>query len=226
MPGSGFSDSRWTIRLQDVRPVVCPWRLVPSTRISNLRPTSSWLSSRWIPVWSARSSEQAARRDVGRDFPGAPPPCRRRARPGRVAEGEEARESDVAHEGERVLEVVLGLSRKTDDEIRGQRQAGHALAEPGRGGAVLRRRVAALHPGEHAVGAGLRRQVQVRSERRNLGERRDERVVHEARVGSDEAQPTEPRDPADAAQELAEVRTPSSGSRYAFTVWPSSVTSV
>ena len=57
------------------------------------------------------------------------------------------------------FEIGVGLARKADDEIGRERDVGPNLAQPADDGFVFQRRVAALHGGEHAVGARLHGQV-------------------------------------------------------------------
>ena len=61
---------------------------------------------------------QARGGDLVGDLRLAAPPRRRRAGPRRVAEAEEAAEPDAPDERERLLEVLVRLPRKPDDEVR------------------------------------------------------------------------------------------------------------
>ncbi len=163
--------STWTIRLQEVLPLLCPLRSSPSTRISYSRPTRPWLISCWMPVWRSSRRFEARGGDVVGDLRLAAPPRRRGAGPRRVAEAEEAREPDAPDEREGLFEVLVRLPRKPDDEVRGEREAGHARPDPLDRGLVLARRVPALHAAQDPVRARLRGQVQVGRDRAARGER-------------------------------------------------------
>ena len=81
-----------------------------------------------------------------------------------------------------------------DDEVRRQREVRAGLAQPAYQGAIRGCVVAAVHRGEHAVGAGLHRQVQERHQRRQASVRLDQFVVHVARVRGGVAQAGEAGD--------------------------------
>ena len=53
---------------------------------------------------------------------------RRGVRPRRVLEAEERHEADLAHERERLREVVLGLAGEADDDVGREREPGRARA--------------------------------------------------------------------------------------------------
>ena len=98
-------------------------------------------------------AQEAIPPHIGRDFvEKARGP---RSRTIRVAEGKAGHEGAAAHEFQRLLEILLALSGKAHDEIRGQghvrprgAQGVHQFHEAGRV-------VAATHTGQYGVGTGL-----------------------------------------------------------------------
>ena len=101
-------------------------------------------------------------------------------------------------------EIVLGLAREADDEIGGEREIGPRGAQPLDGAQIVRARVPAVHRVEHAVRARLHRQMELRHKLRQIAMRRDQIVVHVARMAGGVAQPRDAGDFGDAAQQLAE----------------------
>src|SRR5580765_3058547 len=81
-------------------------------------------------------------------------------------------------------EIGLAFAGEADDEVGGQADVGARLPQPARDGAVFERGVAALHRGEHPVGARLHRQVHVRRELRQVAVRIDEALGEFARMRS------------------------------------------
>src|SRR5207244_9009431 len=112
---------------------------------------------------------------------------------GRVAEGEETGKTRLPDELECFDEVLFGLSGKADDEIRGDGDLGprpaHSVQDP----EVVRAAVPPLHSIEDTIRAGLGRQMEVGRDVASRGERRDHFLVHEPRVGSQEAQALDAR---------------------------------
>ena len=161
-------------------------RSTPSTRISNSRPTRPRLILELDGLLELEEPGQSHGGHALGHLGLAPPPRRRGARPRRVAKPEEAPESNVPDEGERLLEVLVGLARKPDDEVRGDETPGRGHSDAFDDRHVLGRRVAPLHPPQDPIRARLRRQVEVGRDPSSLGEGRDEIVVHEARVRGQE----------------------------------------
>ena len=69
-------------------------------------------------------------------------------------------EADLADQRQRRLVVGLRLAGMAGDEVGGQREVRPRRAQPVDDAQVVGRRVAAVHRRQHAVGAGLHRQVQ------------------------------------------------------------------
>ena len=76
---------------------------------------------------------------------------------------------------------------------------------------VARRRVAAVHGGQHAIAAGLQRVVQVLAHGRGLGHRRERLRPHVLGVRAGEPHPPDPVDGADDPQQIGEQRAHASG---------------
>ena len=91
-------------------------------------------------------------------------PQRRGVRPRRVLEAEERHEADLAHERERLREVVLRLAREADDDVGRQREPRPRARQPLGARDVLGAGVAADHPAQHPVAPRLHRQVHVARE--------------------------------------------------------------
>ena len=72
-------------------------------------------------------------------------PGRLRAAPRREDEGEGAVVADLLHDLERLAEVGLGLAREADDDVRGQRDVRHVLADQRHAVEVSLARVGAPH---------------------------------------------------------------------------------
>ena len=70
---------------------------------------------------------------------------------------------------------------------------------------VLERRVAALHRGEHAIRAGLHRQVQIVRELRHVAIRLDQRVLELDRMRGREADALDARHFGDVIDQRAEI---------------------
>ena len=108
---------------------------------------------------------------------------------------------------EGALEVVVGLAREADDDVRRDREIGHDATGLGEAFEVAGRGVATVHGGEHPVGPGLQRVVQLRAHGRRLGDRGERVGPHVLRVRRGEADAPDPRDGAGGAQQVGEQRT-------------------
>ena len=95
----------------------------------------------------------------------------------REHERERRVEGSFAHEGERVVEVALGLAGKAGDEVGRDADVGHGGAQGADAIQVPGGCVASPHPVEHAVRARLGREVHVLAHAGQLGDGRDEVVA-------------------------------------------------
>ncbi len=152
----------------------------------------------------------------------------RRARAARVDERELCRSRSSSISFMRLLEIFVGLAGEADDEVRGSadvRADGAQLADHR---LEFQRGVAALHRRQHAVAAGLHRQVQEDS---SLGTSRRRRSALREFLGvrggeADAARPQGSRRwYGSAGRRVGELTRHHSGPRYALTFWPSSVDS-
>ena len=84
------------------------------------------------------------------------------ARPRAVLEDEAVLEPRLADQLDRLLEIVLRLAAKADDEVAGHRRRGNVCADPGEHLAIFFDRVAALHP---LAGRGSSRSGPARADR-------------------------------------------------------------
>src|SRR6266542_761416 len=120
----------------------------------------------------------------------------------RVLEAEKTGEPDALDQLERLLEILLGLAGKADDDVGAERQTWASRHEEVRSLDVLLFGVAADHSLEHAVASRLHRQVHVTREHVEIAVGRDERRGH---VPGMRARVTQPRKfrhgPGDASQE-------------------------
>ncbi len=128
-----------------------------------------------------------------------------RAGPLAVFEREGLGETDLAHERERCREIVVALAGKADDEIGGERDIRPRRAQAIDDAAIIVDRMAAIHRLEHAVRARLHRQMQERHQLFDIAMRLDQLVVHIARMRGRVAQPLEPRQLGERANEPAEA---------------------
>ena len=101
-------------------------------------------------------------------------------------------------------EIRVALAGKADDEIGRQRDVGPRRAQALDDAAIVVGGVPPVHRRQHAVGAGLHRQMQERHQLRHVAMRRDQRVVDVARMRGRVAQPREPGDLGERADQLAE----------------------
>ena len=99
--------------------------------------------------------------------------------------------------------AVVVLGREADDHVAVDRDTRDRVADAADGRGVVGREVAAAHPSEHAVVAGLERQVEVRHRpRRAVGPDAEQLVVDVLRLDRREAHPLDRRlveDPPDEA---------------------------
>src|SRR5690606_35633926 len=116
-----------------------------------------------------------------------------RSRPRRIFEREGLGVAYLAHDLQRLLEILLRLARKADDEIARHCDVGPGGADLLDAAQIVRRRVPPVHGLEHAIGAGLHRQVQIRHELRQVAMGGDQVVVHVARMARRVAQAIKPR---------------------------------
>ena len=126
-----------------------------------------------------------------------------RAGPGAVLEGIGLGERDLLKERERSLELLLAFPREPHDRVGGERDVGTGGPNARDEGKVVAARVPAVHRRQDAVGASLKRQVQVRHELGLVAVRRDQVVAHVARMARGVAQAL---DAADADEVRDQVR--------------------
>ena len=131
--------------------------------------------------------------------------CGRRAGALRVDEGVGRRERRFAHEAERILKVLLGLTGEANDDVGGQGKLGHGGLEAAHKREILLARVAPVHGAQDAGGATLHGQVQMRHDGRRLGHGGDDLVGQVLGVGRGETQPLD-AGLAHCANELGEPR--------------------
>ncbi len=130
---------------------------------------------------------------------------RRRVGARRVLETERRHEARFAHQRERLLEVMVGLAREADDQIRGEREARTRRLQRCDAIEKVGARVAARHAAQHRVGAALDGEVNVRWENAKVGVGRDEIVGEVSRVWRGVAEPEQIRDlEGDAAKQASE----------------------
>ena len=101
------------------------------------------------------------------------------------------------------LEIGLGLAGEADDDVGRDGRVGHRRAYPLDDPEIALRPVAAAHPAQHVIGAGLQRHVQRRADVRGLGHRGDHVVGEVAGMRGGEPHPFEP---VDAARSRAATR--------------------
>ena len=83
--------------------------------------------------------------------------------------------------------------------------SGRAARSRSMSAAVIVDAVAAIHRREHAIGARLHRQMQERHQLRHIAMRRDQLVIHIARMRGRVTQPLQPRQLGKRADEPAET---------------------
>ncbi len=126
------------------------------------------------------------------------------AAPRRVDERERAVVADLLGHLERLLEVLLGLPREADDDVGRQRAVGDVLADQRHAVEVALAGVGAPHALQDRARAGLKRQMDVLAQRRQLGVRADHVLAHVLRVRARVADPLDAGHRVDAAQQLGE----------------------
>ena len=155
----------------------------PSTSTSRVRPTKRL---------AARARAPGAGRPRRAAPSGPPTPrwgtwsaVRRRLSPSprREDEREGAVEADLLAHLERLEEVLLGLPREPDDDVRGDRHVGDVLAQQRDAVHEPPAVVRAAHGLEDAAGAGLQRQMHVLADARQVRVRTDHVLPHVRRCG-------------------------------------------
>ncbi len=138
------------------------------------------------PLLQREKLVEAAPLDVGRDVVGEV--GGRGARAGRVRGREDLVVADGFEQGQRRLELGLGLAAEPDDDVRRDGDARDGLADPGQALGVVLDGVLAAHATQDRVRPGLDRQVQVLADRVAVGQRGDEAVGQVPWVRGHEAQ--------------------------------------
>ena len=130
--------------------------------------------------------------------------CRLRAPARREDEREGAVVADLVDCLEGIGEVVVGLAREADDDVRGQGAVRHVLANLGDSVQVALPVVGSAHRLQDAARARLQGQVDVLAERRQLGVGANHVLAHVLGVGTGVADPLDALDCVDPSQELGE----------------------
>src|SRR3984893_52916 len=112
----------------------------------------------------------------------------RRSGTRRVFEREGSGIADFVNEREGRLDVLFALAGETDDEIGGARHVRARSAHARDHLQVIGSRVLAVHQCQHAIGAGLRRDVQTGHQRRQVAMRGSQARLHVARMAGGVAQ--------------------------------------
>ena len=128
----------------------------------------------------------------------------RRAGAWRVDERERRGEARLAHHVHGLLEVLLGFTGESDDDIGGNLCVGHGLADTTEDIEELGGPVGAAHRAQDAVGAGLQREVQLMHDIRRFGHGCNHIIGEGGRVRRSEAHTFETVDGSAGAQQLAE----------------------
>jgi len=111
---------KFTVTCCRVRPrSVCPWRLLPSTSTSTVRPTETSATSARLRLCLLHEALHARSSHLLGDL--LRQGGRGGARPRRVDEREGGVEPRLADQRERLLEVVVALAGKAGDEVGGER---------------------------------------------------------------------------------------------------------
>ena len=217
-PGCARRFRRWTDCSQGDLPIIWPACLpLRSIRTcvshADLRPVEGEL----VRVDPRLQPLQPLVHDFARDL--VLHRCRRSARPGAVFERISRGVADRIDDLQRRLEILFGLAGEADDEVaakwrcRGARRASSRVCEIGFG------RVAAVHRLEDAVAARLHRQVEVGHQLVDLAMGGDQRVGHVGGMAGGVADPLEPIDRRQRADQLGEAA--ALRRVQAFTFWPS-----
>ena len=124
---------------------------------------------------------------------------------GRILEAERLGEFHLADQVHRRFEIRFGLAGMPDDEIGRQRDVRPCRAQLLDGAPVIGGGVLAVHRCQHAVRARLHGQMQERHQGRDLAMRRDQIVIHVARMGCRVAQAQQAGDLGQLAQQPAQA---------------------
>jgi hypothetical protein len=129
-----------------------------------------------------------------------------RARPAAVDEAERLVEAHLGDQVHGRLEVLVGLARESDDDVRGDANVRPYRAQLADSLLVLEHGMAALHRRQDPVGAALHGKVQVIVELRHVGIRLDQAVVEIERVRGGEADALHAVDRGDEVDQGRKVR--------------------
>src|SRR5512132_1311109 len=175
-PGAAVP-SKLTVLLWRVRPRSREGsvRLGPSTRTSTMRSRKRCARSR-ARLDELHEALHALALDWVRQLVLEGGGLRAAAR--REEEGEGAVVADLVDHLEGLLEVRVGLTRKADDDVSGDRAVGDVFADQRHAVHVALPAVGAPHPLQNRCGARLERQVDVLAERVELGVRSDHVLAH------------------------------------------------
>src|ERR1700722_2907092 len=129
---------------------------------------------------------------------------------GREDEGERAVIAHLLGDLQRLLEILLTLSREADDDVGRDRGVGHVLADQGHTVEIALAVVGTAHRLEDATRARLQRQVDVLAHARKLHMRADHVLAHILRMGTRIADALDSLDRVDLPQQI--------GKRLRFTL--------
>ncbi len=138
------------------------------------------------------------------------PVHRRRLRfaPRREHEGERPVIANFLDDLQRLLEILLGLTREADDDVGGDRAVGNVLADQRHAVHVAPAVVGASHPFEHRARARLQRQVDLLAEGGKVGVSADHVLLHVLRVRARVADAVDALDRVDPCQQHGEGDSP------------------
>src|SRR5215468_661962 len=128
-----------------------------------------------------------------------------RAGTARVTEGEDVVVAHALNRRHRLFEVRLRLPREAHDEVGGQREVRHRLHQLVDELEIAGARVASVHPLEHAIGAGLERQVQVLDHLGHVADGADETRGEVVGIRGGEADALDALDLVDLLEEGGEI---------------------
>ena len=120
-------------------------------------------------------------------------------------EGERVVEPDLAHQRERLLELVVGLAGEADDDVRRDGEVGDGGPQALDDLEILLAGVASQHPLEHPRASALRRQVYVLAHGPDLRHGRDDAVREVVGVWAGEPHAANPVHGAGRAEQVREV---------------------
>src|ERR1700751_2142306 len=123
------------------------------------------------------------------------------ARTWRVREHVQLREARITRDAERVLEGAIVLGGEADDDVAREVE----VVERREPSQIGRGRVATAHRAQHAVVAGLQRNVQMTAHGRRLAQGGDEVVVYVVDLDRRQSQPLEPWRRADLTDKSGKV---------------------